>query len=76
MRSRDFKSNAFRNKIFQQVSNPRGNAAKMLYRLFTMNLTYFHQHFNVITSIYLFFRASAIFGMWPAYLFEKTWSED
>ena len=65
-----------KNTIFQKVSNPRGNAAKMLYTLFTMNLTYFHQHFNVITSKYLFFKASAVFGMSPAYLFEKTWSED
>ena len=34
-------------------------------------LTYFHQHFNVIMSKYLFFIASAIIGMSPAYLFEK-----
>ena len=41
-----------------------------------MNLTYFHQHFNVITSKYLFFVASAIIAMSPAYFFEKAWSED
>ena len=48
----------------------------VVYAFHIMNLTYFHQHFNVITSKYLFFIASTILGMSPAYLFEEAWSED
>ena len=65
-----------RTRFFKSLKSSRKRRQNVAYAFQIMNLTYFHQHFNVITSKYLFFIASAIIGMSPAYLFEKAWSED
>ena len=62
--------------FLKSLKSSRKRRQNVAYAFQIMNLTYFHQHFNVITSKYLFFIASAIIGMSPAYLFEKAWSED
>ena len=61
-----------KNTIFQKSQILEETPPKCCMRFHIMNLTYFHQHFNAITSKDLFFIASAIFGMSPAYLFDKA----
>ena len=63
-------------RFIKSLKSSRKRRQNVAYAFQIMNLTYFHQHFNVITSKYLFFVASAIIAMSPAYFLEKAWSDD
>ena len=60
----------------KRLKSLRKHRQNVVYALHIINLTYFHQHFNVIASKNVFFPAAAIVGLSPADLFQKTWSGD
>ena len=60
----------------KRLKSLRKRHQNVVYALHIINLTSFHQHFNVIASKNVFFTATAIVGLSPAYFFDKTWSEN